>query len=40
MQHIITNYISQKYEVIVIGDFNDWDGVVLDVNRYVACGED
>jgi exonuclease III len=32
LQQVIANYISKGYEVIVIGDLNDFDGVVLDVN--------
>jgi exonuclease III len=32
LQPVIANYISKGYEVIVIGDLNDFDGVVLDVN--------
>lgn len=32
LQSIINNYVSRNYEIIIIGDFNDFDGVVLDVN--------
>jgi endonuclease/exonuclease/phosphatase family metal-dependent hydrolase len=32
LQPVIANYVSKGYEVIVIGDLNDFDGVVLDVN--------
>jgi exonuclease III len=32
LQPVIANYITKGYEVIVIGDLNDFDGVVLDVN--------
>jgi exonuclease III len=32
LQSIITNYISRNYEIIMLGDFNDFDGVILDVN--------
>jgi exonuclease III len=32
LQPVIESYISKGYEVIVIGDLNDFDGVVLDVN--------
>jgi endonuclease/exonuclease/phosphatase family metal-dependent hydrolase len=32
LQPVISDYISKGYEVIVIGDLNDFDGVVLDVN--------
>ncbi len=30
---IALDYITQKYEVIILGDFNDFDGEVLDVNN-------
>jgi exonuclease III len=33
LQSIITSYISRNYEIIMMGDFNDFDGVVLDVNN-------
>ncbi len=33
LQPIIANYISKGYEVIMLGDFNDFDGLVLDVNN-------
>jgi len=33
IQEIISDYSSMNYEVIVIGDFNDFDGVVLDKNN-------
>ena len=33
LQPVIANYISRKYEVIILGDFNDFDGEVLDVNN-------
>ena len=32
LQKVIYNYISKGYEVIFIGDLNDFDGTVLDVN--------
>jgi len=32
LQPVISNYISIGYEVIVIGDLNDFDDIVLDVN--------
>jgi exonuclease III len=32
LQPVIANYVSKGYEVILIGDLNDFDGVVLDVN--------
>ena len=33
LQPVIADYISRKYEVIILGDFNDFDGEVLDVNN-------
>jgi exonuclease III len=32
LQKIIYNYISNNYEVIMIGDFNDYDAELLDLN--------
>ena len=32
LQPVIADYISRNYEVIMLGDFNDFDGEVLDVN--------
>jgi hypothetical protein len=32
LQSVIVDYVSRDYEVIVLGDFNDFDGTVLDVN--------
>jgi exonuclease III len=32
LQNIVSSYISKKYEVILIGDMNDYDGDVLDIN--------
>ena len=32
LQNIIFGYINKHYEVIMIGDFNDYDAEVLDVN--------
>jgi exonuclease III len=34
LQTIIVDYINRSYEVIMIGDFNDYDGEVLDVNSH------
>ena len=34
LQTVIVDYISRDYEVIMIGDFNDYDGEVLDVNNH------
>jgi exonuclease III len=33
LQPVIANYISKGYEVILMGDLNDFDGVVLDLNN-------
>ena len=33
LQNIIYNYSQQKYEIIVMGDFNDFDGEVIDANN-------
>ena len=33
LQNVIFGYINKTYEVIVIGDFNDYDGEVLDLNN-------
>jgi exonuclease III len=33
LQPIIANYILKEYEVIMLGDFNDFDGEILDVNN-------
>jgi hypothetical protein len=32
LQPIIMDYINKKYEVIMLGDFNDFDSEVLDLN--------
>lgn len=33
LQQVIFNYISKDYEVIMLGDFNDYDAEVLDLNN-------
>jgi endonuclease/exonuclease/phosphatase family metal-dependent hydrolase len=33
LQSIIYGYIQKHYEIIMIGDFNDYDGETLDVNN-------
>jgi exonuclease III len=33
LQNTIYSYINKGYEVIMLGDFNDYDGEVLDVNN-------
>ena len=32
LQNIIFSYISKDYEIIMLGDFNDYDAEVLDIN--------
>ena len=32
LQNVIANYINNGFEIIMIGDFNDYDAEVLDVN--------
>jgi exonuclease III len=32
LQTVIVDYVSRDYEIIMIGDFNDYDGEVLDMN--------
>jgi exonuclease III len=32
LQNVIFGYIKKRYEVIMMGDFNDFDGEVLDIN--------
>jgi len=32
LQEVIVGYLDRNYEVIMIGDFNDYDGDVLDMN--------
>jgi hypothetical protein len=33
LQQVIYNFTIKNYDVIMIGDFNDYDGVVLDMNN-------
>jgi len=33
LQDVIFGYINRNYEIIMLGDFNDFDGKVLDVNN-------
>jgi len=35
LQEVIYNFINNNYEVIMIGDFNDYDAEVLDVNNNI-----
>jgi exonuclease III len=39
LQDITKTYISQGYEIILIGDFNDWDREVLDMNGNVPTSQ-
>ena len=32
LQNIVSSYIQKNYEVILVGDMNDYDGEVLDLN--------
>ena len=32
LQYVVTNYVSKDYEIILLGDMNDYDGDVLDMN--------
>jgi len=34
LQAVIADYIERAYEVVVIGDFNDYDAEVLDINNH------
>lgn len=33
LQGVISDFISKNYEVIMLGDFNDYDGTILDINN-------
>jgi exonuclease III len=35
LQSIIFDYIKKDYEIIMIGDFNDYDANILDVNNHI-----
>lgn len=35
IQNVIVQYIDKEYEVIVLGDFNDFDGEVADLNNNI-----
>jgi exonuclease III len=35
IQNVIYNYVSNGYEIIVIGDMNDYDAQVLDINSHI-----
>lgn len=32
LQYVVSDYVSKKYEVILLGDMNDYDGETLDLN--------
>jgi len=32
LQNIVSSYIDKKYEIILLGDFNDYDNEIMDVN--------
>jgi len=34
LQEVIMNYINTNYEIIMLGDFNDYDSEVLDINSH------
>jgi exonuclease III len=33
LQNVIVEYVNKGYEIIILGDFNDFDGSVLDANN-------
>lgn len=33
LQNVINGYVNKKYEIMIMGDFNDFDGRVLDANN-------
>jgi endonuclease/exonuclease/phosphatase family metal-dependent hydrolase len=35
LQNVVAKYIGAGWEAVIIGDFNDFDGTVLDANRNV-----
>jgi exonuclease III len=35
LQNVISNYVSNGYEIIVTGDMNDFDAQVLDINSHM-----
>jgi exonuclease III len=39
LQQVIIDYIQIDYEVIMIGDFNDYDAEVLDVNNHLPISK-
>jgi exonuclease III len=39
LQTVIFDYINRDYEIIMMGDFNDFDGKVLDVNNNMPTSQ-
>ena len=39
LQSVIFNYINRNYEIIMLGDLNDFDGKVLDVNNNIPTSQ-
>lgn len=39
LQTIIFDYINREYEIIMLGDLNDFDGKVLDVNNNIPTSQ-
>jgi exonuclease III len=39
LQKIIYNYINSNYEIVMIGDFNDYDGKILDINNNIPTSQ-
>lgn len=39
LQTVIFDYINRNYEIIMMGDFNDFDGKVLDVNNNIPTSQ-
>ena len=39
LQSVIFDYINRDYEIIMLGDFNDFDGKVLDVNNNMPISQ-
>ena len=39
LQTVIYGYINRNYEIIMMGDFNDFDGKVLDVNNNIPISQ-
>jgi exonuclease III len=39
LQQVIHNFTKDGYDIIMIGDFNDYDGIVLDVNSNIPTSQ-